>query len=47
MTFSPLSVGKIVALVVLVLSVVFLAIGHLTVVDGGLLALLAVAILLL
>ncbi len=47
MTFSPLSIGKIIAVIVLVLAVVFLAIGHLTVIVGGLLALLAVAVLLL
>ena len=47
MTFSPLSIGKICALVVLILAVVFLAVGHLTMVVGGLFALLAVAILLL
>ena len=47
MNFSPLSVGKLCALVVLVLSVVFLAVGHLTLIMGGLLALLAISILLL
>lgn len=47
MSFSPLSVGKVIAIVVLVLAIVFLAIQHLSMIEGGLLALLAVAILLL
>lgn len=47
MTFSPVSVGKIVAIVCLVLAVVFLAIGHLPLIVGGLIALLAIAVLLL
>ncbi len=46
MTFSPLSVGKVIAIVVLVLAVVFLAIHQLSTIEGGLFALLAVAILL-
>ncbi len=47
MTFSPLSVGKVIGIVVLVLAVVFLAINKVTMIEGGLFALLAVAILLL
>lgn len=47
MTFSPLSVGKMLALIVLVLPIVFLAVGHLTLIMGGLIALLALAVVLL
>ncbi len=47
MTFSPLSVGKVIGIVVLVLAVVFLAISKVTMIEGGLFALLAVAILLM
>jgi hypothetical protein len=47
MTFSPLSVGKVIAIVVLVLAVVFLAIHQISTIEGGLLALLSIAILLL
>jgi hypothetical protein len=42
----PITVGWILALLVLVLTVVFVAIGRLDFVDGGLIAALAVARLL-
>lgn len=47
MTLSPLSIGKLLAIVCLILSIVFLAVGHLSLIVGGLLALISVAILLL
>lgn len=46
-TFSPLSVGKVLALVVLVLAIVFLAVGRLSLIVGGELALIALAVVLL
>jgi hypothetical protein len=47
LTFSPLSLGKIIAIIALVLSIVFLAIGKISLIVGGLFFLLAFAILLL
>jgi len=43
----PWSVGKILSVVVLVLAIVFLALAKLPLIGGGLIALLAVAVLLL
>lgn len=43
MTFPPLTLGAILAIVALVLAIVFGAIGHLPYVIAGLIVLLAVA----
>ncbi len=47
MTIQPLSIGKIFAIIAFILAVVFIAVGKLTMIDGGLMALLSVAIMLL
>lgn len=43
LAFSPLSLGSLIALVVLVLAIVFVAIGHLPATLGILIGLLAIA----
>jgi hypothetical protein len=41
--FPPWSLGSVLALLVLILAIVFLAMGRLSFIDGGLIALLALA----
>lgn len=43
MNFTPLGLGGIFSVVALILAVVFLALGHLPIITGGLIVLLAIA----
>lgn len=43
MSFPPITLGSVLALVVLVLSIVLIAVGRLPVLEGGLIGVLALA----